>query len=162
MGVTLKDVAERAGVSLSTVSRAFSHPHVLAPDTMHRILAISKELQYRPNTMARALITGVSRNIGLVAPDISNPYATALLKSAQSHARARGLSMLVADTDEDLAGESGICAEIAQQSDGLILFAPRMRNAQIRQLSTQVSTADATGMSASSHPESPLYSRSTT
>jgi LacI family transcriptional regulator len=130
----LKDVAEAAGVSISTVSRVFSHPERLSPQTTRHVLEVAQRLRYSPNPAARALITGTSPNIGLVVPDISNPYMTTLLKAAQTQSRHQSIGVFVADTDDSAVIERQVCEQLAQQCRGVVLCAPRMSTAHIREI----------------------------
>ncbi|MFI5731760.1 LacI family DNA-binding transcriptional regulator [Kribbella sp. NPDC051587] len=132
---TLKDVAEAAGVSISTVSRVFSSPGRISPETSDRVREVARRLRFTPNVMARSLITGTSPNIGLVVPDITNPYMTTLLKAAQKVSRGHQTGIFVADTDDDAEIERQVCEQFAQQSRGVILCAPRMTTSHIRELS---------------------------
>ena len=84
MAVTIHDVAQRARVSVATVSRALAEPHLLLQSTLERVLAIAKQLDYHPNPAARSLITGKTGNIGIIVPDIANPYCEAY---RQEHTR---------------------------------------------------------------------------
>jgi LacI family transcriptional regulator len=83
-------------VHVSTVSRAFSAPHLVNPETRTRVLAIAEDLGYRPNRAARALTTGRTHNIGLIVADIANPFFPPLIKAAQAQARLRDYHVFVA------------------------------------------------------------------
>src|SRR5690606_4109658 len=67
---TIRDVARACGVHVSTVSRTFSAPNLVNPETRSRVLAVAEQLGYRPNKAARALITGRTTNLGLIVADI--------------------------------------------------------------------------------------------
>lgn len=134
----LKDVAEAAGVSISTVSRVFSNPERLSPATVQHVKEVAARLRFSPNPLARALITGTYTNIGLVVPDISNPYMTTLLKAAQARSRVRGTGVFVADTDDSALIEREVCLQLAKQTRGIILCAPRMSVPHIRELSEMI------------------------
>ena len=69
MPATIRDVARESGVHISTVSRTFSAPHLVNPQTRSRVIACAESLGYRPNRAARALITGRTHNIGLIIVD---------------------------------------------------------------------------------------------
>src|SRR5436189_481009 len=97
MSVTIRDVAHASGVHVSTVSRTFSAPHLVNPDTRSRVLSTAESLGYRPNRAARALITGRTHNIGLIVADIANPFFPPLIKAAESQARQRDYHLFVAD-----------------------------------------------------------------
>src|SRR3954462_342351 len=86
----MSDVAARAGVSHQTVSRVINgHPNV-APLTRERVLAAIAELGYRPNTAARALVTGSTRTIGLVTVNISQYGPAQTMVGLEQAARAAG------------------------------------------------------------------------
>ncbi|WP_250002854.1 LacI family DNA-binding transcriptional regulator [Actinoplanes sp. M2I2] len=138
MAVTIRDVARASGVHISTVSRTFSAPHLVNPDTRSRVLACAEQLGYRPNRAARALITGRTYNIGLIVADIANPFFPPLIKAAESQARKHDHHIFVADTNEDAALEEEVVRALAKQVDGVLLVSPRMSNTLIEQLSREV------------------------
>lgn len=122
---TVRDVAERVGVSVSTVSRALSLPHLVNAQTRARVVAAAEELGYQPNRAARGLRSGVTGNIGLVIPDLENPYFAAMTKGVQDRARKSGYSVFIADSDEDVELEEEVIASIVKQVDGILLASPR-------------------------------------
>ena len=138
MPATIRDVARASGVHISTVSRTFSAPHLVNPETRGRVLACAEELGYRPNRAARALITGRTHNIGLIIADIANPFFPPLIKAAESQARRRDYHVFVADTNEDPIVEEELVHALAKQVDGVLLCSPRMSNSMIEQLSREV------------------------
>jgi LacI family transcriptional regulator len=125
-------------VHISTVSRTFSAPHLVNPETRNRVLACAEHLGYRPNRAARALITGRTHNIGLIIADIANPFFPPLIKAAESQARQRDYHIFIADTNEDPAAEEDLVHALAKQVDGVLLCSPRMSNSLIEQLSREV------------------------
>src|SRR5690606_14495911 len=84
MRVTLRDVAEQAGVSVATVSRALSRPEMVSEESRDRIQEISLQLGYRHSRIPRELAPGSSGTLGVIVPDLLNPFYPALLKGAQS------------------------------------------------------------------------------
>ncbi|MEJ3743060.1 LacI family DNA-binding transcriptional regulator [Actinomycetes bacterium KLBMP 9797] len=138
MPATIRDVARASGVHISTVSRTFSAPHLVNPETRSRVLACAEHLGYRPNRAARALITGRTHNIGLIVADIANPFFPPLIKAAESQARHRDYHIFVTDTNEDPAVEEELVHTLAKQVDGVLLCSPRMNNSLIEQLSREV------------------------
>ena len=72
--VTIADVAQEAGVSMMTVSRAINNKEGISEETRQRILEIAERIGYHPSGVARALATNRSRAIGLVIPDVANPF----------------------------------------------------------------------------------------
>ncbi|MBC6458227.1 LacI family DNA-binding transcriptional regulator [Actinomadura sp. HBU206391] len=138
MAVTIRDVARACGVHVSTVSRTFSAPHLVNPETRARVLAVADELGYRPNRAARALTTGRTHNIGLIVADIANPFFPPLIKAAQAHARQRDYHVFVADTDEDPRVEEELIQTFTKQVDGVLLCSPRLSNRAIDRLRKDV------------------------
>ena len=74
MSVTIKDIAREAGVSYASVSRALSGNRGVSMETSKRILEVAKRLNYSPNGIARHLVNQRSKTLGLILPDISNPF----------------------------------------------------------------------------------------
>ena len=134
MPVTIRDVAAAARVSVATVSRALSSPHLVNQVTRERVLAVATELGYRPSPAARSLITGRTANIGIVVPDLGNPFFTGVLKSVQARAREAGYAVLVGDSDEDPAAEEELVRMMAKQVDGVLLCSPGIKDGLITAL----------------------------
>jgi len=133
MAVNVRDVAKAAGVSASTVSRALSLPDMVDPVTRERVRQMAAHLGYQPNRAARGLITGRTGNIGLILPDLANPFFPSLVKGIQKQAHESDYSVFVADTDEDPAAEIGLVRALAKQVDGIILCSPRMSPPELRE-----------------------------
>ena len=87
MAIRLKDIARDLNVSVITVSKAMRGNTDISEATRERVLARMKELDYQPNMMARSLVTGQSFIIGLIVPDLLNPFFTELAKSLGSALR---------------------------------------------------------------------------
>lgn len=141
MVVTIKDVAKEAQVHMSTVSRAFSMPHRLRPETRIKVLEAARRLGYRPSRVARALTTGRTHNIGFIVADIANPFFPPMIKAAEHAARARDYHLFIADASEDPAIETELVGALAKQVDGVVLCAPRIANAKIERLSEDIPIA---------------------
>ncbi|MFE7406131.1 LacI family DNA-binding transcriptional regulator [Isoptericola sp. NPDC057559] len=124
--VTLRDVARAAGVSPATASRALSDaPHV-SPANREQVARAAASLGYRPHPAARALTTGSTGTLGLVVPDLANPFFAAVAKGVQARAHETGRDVLVADTDEDVTAEPDVITRLGDRVDGLVLCSPRM------------------------------------
>jgi len=138
---TIRTVAALAGVSPSTVSRAFAQPDIVAPEARQRVLAAAEELGYRPSPVARSLARGRTGNLGLLVPDIANPFFPPLVKAVQQAAHRHDLALFIADSDEQVEEEIGLARAMAKQVDGLVLASPRAddrRLHQVRQLTPVV------------------------
>lgn len=131
---TIHDVANAAGTSIATVSRAFHMPEMVRPQTRERILHAAEQLGYTPNRAARGLITGRTGNLGLVVPDIANPFFPALVKAAQAQARAGNYAVFLADTDESPHTEERVIRAMAKQVDGVIACSSRIAADTLREL----------------------------
>jgi DNA-binding LacI/PurR family transcriptional regulator len=132
MAATIKDVARAAGVSPSTVSRALSSPELVQPETRQRVQRAANDLGYQPNRAARGLITGRTGNIGLIVPDLTNPFFPGVVKGVQVRARESDYSVFLADTDEHPEVEAGLVRALGKQVDGIVLCSPRMSEAELR------------------------------
>lgn len=131
MRSTASDVARLAGVSVSTVSRALTVPDKVSTSTRLRVQEVARGLGYHPNQAARGLATGRTGNLGLVIPDLENPYFSSITKAVQSRARSVGYAVFVADTDEDSQEEPEIIRNLAKQVDGVILCSSRASDAEL-------------------------------
>jgi LacI family transcriptional regulator len=98
---TIRDVAEKAGVSVATVSRIVNGQTGHTEDTKTRVLEIIEELGYKPNALARSLVNRNTLTIGVLLPSVSGRLATALLKGIEDAARALEYSVIVCNTDND-------------------------------------------------------------
>ncbi|WP_224387965.1 LacI family DNA-binding transcriptional regulator [Pseudonocardia sp. ICBG1293] len=131
---TIRRVAAVAGVSPSTVSRTFSHPHLLRPSTVERVSSVAAELGYVPDGSAQALTTGRRGVIGLVVPDIANAFFPPLIRAAQTAAERAGLSTIIGDGNEDGTKEAAMVSRLRGQTDGVILASSRAPEAVLRSL----------------------------
>lgn len=126
------DVARLAGVSVSTVSRALTAPDQVSATTRERVLEAAERLGYTPNPAARGLRLGRSHTLGLLVPDLENPYFASVTKGVQARARAAGYPVFVADSEEDPTAEAGLVAQFAQRVDGIVLASPRSDDEALR------------------------------
>lgn len=120
---TLVDVAAAAGVSRATASRALSDYGRIAPATVERVREAARRLGYRPNTVAQSMRAGRTQTIGLVMiADMTNAFFSRATKAIVTEAKAQGLQVLIANTDEDPAVErQAVETLLQQQVDGLIV-----------------------------------------
>ncbi|WP_171041352.1 LacI family DNA-binding transcriptional regulator [Sinomonas susongensis] len=132
---TITQLAAQLGVSPSTVSRAFTRPDLLRTDTVDRVLAAAQAVGYVPNNHARALSTGKAGAIGLIVPDIANPFFPPLIRAAQNHATAAGLAVFLADSDENPDREERLIIAMAPQVEGLLVVSSRLPSSRLRDLS---------------------------
>lgn len=117
-------MAEKAGVSLGTVSNAINRPEILAPETLKRVRKAIDELKFIPNASAQTLRAGKTRILGLVVPDISNPFFTDLAKGVNDAALLAGYVVILCNTDEDSEKEDHYIDILAGQNVRGILITP--------------------------------------
>lgn len=102
---TMKDVARLAGVSVATVSTTLSGASYVSPELKARVHEAIEALGYAQNAMASGLKRGATRLLGLVVPDITNPFFTALAHAVQVRAQAAGYAVLLASSEQEIAQE---------------------------------------------------------
>ncbi|MBS0367190.1 MAG: LacI family DNA-binding transcriptional regulator [Proteobacteria bacterium] len=119
--VTVKDVAAAAGVSVATVSNVLNRRPNVGHAIRAKVLRISSRLGYRPNRAAQAMRTGRTRAIGLVLPDLTNPFFPELAQAVESTARGLGLAVCLVDSQGEASGEADGLALLTQHAvDGII------------------------------------------
>ncbi|MFD0306194.1 LacI family DNA-binding transcriptional regulator [Streptomyces sp. NPDC127119] len=118
--VTINDVARSAGVSRQTVSRALNDKDEIDGDTKQRVLDAARVLGYRPSRFARGLVRQDTMTIGLVIPDLLNPFFTEVAAAALEAARTRGWHVVVYDTADRAEEERGTLQVISSQVDAVI------------------------------------------
>jgi len=97
--VTIKDIARELGISTSTVSRALSDSPLVREDTKRQILRVARRLGYQRNELARALVKGTSGAVGLLVPDITNPFFSDIARGVAEIADKTGAGVLLCNTD---------------------------------------------------------------
>lgn len=141
--VTIKDVARRAGVSPSTVSRVIAdHPRI-SPNTKERVRLVMAELGYYPNAIARSLVNQTSSSIGVIRSrltqgDFANPFFPAVIQGISSIAHRYGLH-LVLSTSSSFTQEDEECLNLLRQRrvDGVILLASHRQDQLIPRLTEE-------------------------
>ncbi len=136
--ITLKEVAEAAGVHMSTASRALNEEtrDVVNAETVARVLKAARKLGYTPNPLARGLRTNRTMTVGMIIPDIENPLFGPIIAGAEARLGADGYSLLIADADLREASSAArvIEALIERRTDGLILATSARKDPNIDDL----------------------------
>jgi LacI family transcriptional regulator len=125
---TLNDVARAAGVHPSTVSRALdpARQHLLSPETRSRVAQVAESLGYQVNTLARSLRTGSTGLLGVVAPDVANPFIGQFLSGVEDVLHGTGRMLLIAESHDDSATLAGVLQQmVTRRLDALIVTAAR-------------------------------------
>jgi len=132
---TIRDVAERAGVSTTTVSHVVNRTRKVEPSTAERVEAAIKELGYRPNALARSMRRGRTHTVGIVIPDIANPFFGDLARSLEDHMFAAGYSAIICNSDGDPDKEARyLDVLLSKKVDGLLLIAASQSSDGLLQL----------------------------
>ncbi len=123
MKITISDIARQAGVSKATVSRVLNNrTEGVGPQTRQRIMDILKETAFQPSGFARGLATGRSATVGVIIPDIVNPYYSLLVRGAEDALKKSGYSLFLCNSDHDITKEKEYVVRLIERGvDGLIL-----------------------------------------
>ena len=135
MAITIKDIAKRAGVSHSTVSRALRVNHLVSSETSKRIHEIAQEMGYRPSAVARSLKTKRTEVLGVIVSNISDPFFSEILNGIEASAQAGGYSLFIAASQHDPIKERQIVQTMMEQrTDGVIICSSSFSPEHGRQL----------------------------
>jgi LacI family transcriptional regulator len=121
---TMKDVARAAGVSIYTVSAAFSGSAPVSPALRARVNKAVKALGYERNSVARDLRKGTSSLIGLIVSDVTNPFFTEFATSVQMALSAKGFAVVLANTDEDPALQAQVVSAMLEHGVSALILSP--------------------------------------
>ena len=124
--VSITDIAAAAGVSPSTVSRALQdHPRI-SPARRQAIQTLAGQMGYRPSQVARSLVTGRTRTLGVVITDVTDPFVAEVMKGAELASRESGYTLLFASSDRDPNREiEALQLLFDRQVDGMIVISGR-------------------------------------
>ena len=118
---TIYDVAKAAGVSIATVSHVLNDTRFVSEETRTKVLAAIQQLNYRPNSLARAMVRQETRTIGLIVPDNTNPFFAEMARGIENHGFAAGYSVLLCNSDRSAAKELAyLDMLISKRVDGVI------------------------------------------
>src|SRR5450432_1548948 len=122
MPARMKDIAQKLGVSVVTVSKALRGFPGPSEETRARVLATAKEMNYGPNLAARALVSGRTYSVGLVIPDLAHPFFSQIAKSISAVLYAKWYSLIVSSSEEDPEIERKAVQQLVARSvDGLLI-----------------------------------------
>lgn len=132
MRATIKDVAKLSGVSTATVSNIITGKKYVGTEATERVRRAMAELNYQTNTIARSLKISKSCNIGLMVPDITNPFFGEIVKYAQHIANKENYQITLCDSDNDAGREPKIINTFLSAGvDGIINVAPRLKQTKL-------------------------------
>ncbi|WP_160725048.1 LacI family DNA-binding transcriptional regulator [Bacillus sp. USDA818B3_A] len=122
MKPTIYDVAKEANVSIATVSKVLNNTGRISEKTKNKVLAIMKDLKYQPSSVATALTGKKTFTIGVLVPDIANPFFAEVARALENNAREMGYSIILCSTDYQLEREHDyLDLLIKKQVDGIII-----------------------------------------
>jgi LacI family transcriptional regulator len=134
-GVSIREVAARAGVSVGTVSNVLNRPSTVRATTRARVEAAIADLGFVPNASARQLAAGQSQNMAYVAIDTSNPFFTDVARGVEEVARSHGLSLFLCNSDQDIAREDEYLERLFElRVRGALVTAMDYRNPRLARL----------------------------
>lgn len=132
---TMKDVAREAGVSLGTVSNVLNNKSSVLSKNRDKVLDAVKRLNFRSNLVARTLKTKSSRDIGLIIPNINNPFYPELARGVEDAANSAGFTVLLCNDDRDAKKERAyIKSLVAKNVCGIILVKPQIPLAEVDEI----------------------------
>ena len=129
---TIKDIAARAGISYATVSRALNGKYGVSPRTRERVAAIAREMGYRPNAIAQGLVNRSTKTVGLIIPDISNPFFPRLVLGVEDTMMDAGYSVFLCNSNWKLEREKNALLQLSRkQVDGILISSIAARAEEI-------------------------------
>lgn len=133
MTVTLKDIAERAGVTSATVSMVINNKPNISDATRKKVLKIAKELNYYPNVIARGLATKKSNSIGVIVPNLASSFVVRVLQGIKSTNRDIEYTVQLFDTVGQKENESQLFQRLARERriDGVILISSTVTDEEL-------------------------------
>ena len=136
--VTMADVAREADVSLMTVSRVINNKGDVSSTTRQRVLEVIEQLGYRPSSIARGLATHRTRTLGLVIPDVANPFFSDVARGAEHVAYAEGYNVFLCNTEEDPQRELAVLQSLEEKRvDGVVLCSSRLDDDELHTVVTR-------------------------
>ncbi|MEN2284026.1 LacI family DNA-binding transcriptional regulator [Algoriphagus sp. SE2] len=127
--VTMKEIAKKLGVSVSTISRALKDSPELHPETKRKIVEMAKEMNYQPNLLAQSLRISRTKTLGVIVPEITSHFFASCISGIQDQANVRGYNVMICQSNEHLELEmANIKTLVATQVDALLISLSRETN----------------------------------
>ena len=104
----MRDVAERAGLSVTTVSHVINNSRTVSDASRQRVLQAMEELDYRPNALARSLRRQQTNTIGMIVPDSANPFFAEIARAIEDASFAQNYSVILCNSEGDLEKQPGV------------------------------------------------------
>jgi LacI family transcriptional regulator len=127
--VTMKEIAKKLGVSVSTISRALKDSPELHVETKRKIVEMAKEMNYQPNLLAQSLRISRTNTLGVIVPEITSHFFASCISGIQDHAIKRGYNVMICQSNESLEQEkANIKTLVSSQVDALLISLSRETN----------------------------------
>lgn len=144
--VKITDIAQKSGVSLTTVSRYFNHPELLSPETQNKIKEAIKDLNYSQNNLARILVTGQSNLVGIIFPHLHLNFYTELLNQLVKYGKEKGYSFIIYTSNNSKEEEMQLIQNlISYRIKSLILLSHLLSPQEIEALPVPVISIERAG-----------------
>lgn len=131
----MRDVAERAGVSVTSVSHVINETRPVSDELRRRVLAAMEELGYQPNRLARSLRSGKSHTLGMIVPDSANPFFAEIARGIEDTSFEHGYSLILCNSDNNLEKEAFYTNVLVEkQVDGILFLAAGVSSERICEL----------------------------
>ena len=136
---TIKDVARVAGVSIATVSRVVNNGPKVGKKTREKVTLIMKELGYTPNANARALVTQKSTTIGVIVPELTDPFFASLASGVDKVARENNMQLLLSTAQQTAESErSAINLLIERRCQAIVFHSKKLSDSELRELCDKI------------------------
>jgi LacI family transcriptional regulator len=153
MAMSLRDIAKHAGVSVGTASNVLNRPGLVAPETVKRVQQVIEELGYIPNGYVKQMSAGHSRTLGLVVPNVSNPFFAEVARGVEDAAAKKNYAVFICNTSESAVREERFMGVLIEQMvKGVLITPTSLKPGHIKTLKERgisVTLIDAPGKSAS-------------
>lgn len=141
--VTIKDVAEKAGLNVSTVSRVLNNKGYISEKTRETVYRVVEELNYQPNEVARSLLKRKSNLLGFIIPNVAHPFYGQLASYIEYFAHKKGYKVMVCNSHGDYAKENDYINMLKRnQVDGIIMGGHAMETSKYENLGRPIVTID--------------------
>jgi LacI family transcriptional regulator len=153
---TIADVAALAGVSPATVSRVINGTRAVEEEMTERVRSAAAALNYSASPLARSLVLGRTSTVAVVVPDLGNPTFHGVLRGLSHAAGRNGYHALIADSAESVADEQVLARQTRRRCDGLVLVSPRMPEADLELMLTELQPVVVVNRSPSASRDTPV------
>lgn len=124
MSITINNIAKESGVSLATVSRVINNSGYVKEETREKVMKVINKYNYTPSAIARSLSRSVTNTVGVIVPDITNPFFGAIIKGISDVAEAHDLNLILCDSNESINKEIKAIKTLKEQRIRGVIICP--------------------------------------